>query len=244
MAAGHRGDTARVRAVRPRRRPVRHRSSLVLAGGGPPSHGGVLGGGGGLPGSQPLGLPAQPGLALLRLAEGNTKAAESAIGRVAAETTDRLTRAKLLPAFVEIMLTVGDIPACRDAASELTEIAGSAALKLQSGRKIPGKSAPPAGRRIQRRRSRSRLRCVQGRLPPAEVEALLPTTKLAAGLGELAKLFGIHCPRSLPTSHGPKDLRPDRFLSRARAVCITEAFSALGIWVLSGPRDLAMEQVV
>ena len=25
----------------------------------------------------------------------------------------------------------------------------------------------------------------------------------------------------------------DRFLSRARAVCITEAFSTLGIWVLS-----------
>lgn len=70
------------------------------------------------------GYQPQPGLALLRLAEGNTKAAESAIRRVAAETTDRLTRAKLLPAFVEIMLTVGDIPACRDAASELTEIAG------------------------------------------------------------------------------------------------------------------------
>lgn len=65
----------------------------------------------------------QPGLALLRLAEGNTKAAESAIRRVVAETTDRLRRAKLLPAFVEIMLTVGDIPAGRDAASELSEIA-------------------------------------------------------------------------------------------------------------------------
>jgi DNA-binding CsgD family transcriptional regulator len=66
----------------------------------------------------------QPGLALLRLAEGNTKAAESAIRRVVAETTDRLGRAKLLPAVVEIMLSVGDIPAGRDAASELTEIAG------------------------------------------------------------------------------------------------------------------------
>jgi tetratricopeptide (TPR) repeat protein len=66
----------------------------------------------------------QPGLALLRLAEGNIKAAESAIRRVVAETTDRVRRTKLLPAFVEIMLTAGDIPAGRDAASELTEIAG------------------------------------------------------------------------------------------------------------------------
>jgi hypothetical protein len=41
-----------------------------------------------------------------------------------------------------------------------------------------------------------------------------------------------------------EDLRPDRFLSRTWAVCITEAFSALGIWVLSGPRELAAEQLV
>ena len=70
------------------------------------------------------GYQPQPGLALLRLAEGNAKAAESAIRRVVAETTDRLRRAKLLPAFVEVMLTVGDIPAGRDAAGELTETAG------------------------------------------------------------------------------------------------------------------------
>jgi len=66
----------------------------------------------------------QPGLALLRLAEGNTTAAEAAIRRVIAETTDRFRRAKLLPAHVEIMLAVGDVPAARDAAGELTEIAG------------------------------------------------------------------------------------------------------------------------
>jgi hypothetical protein len=52
----------------------------------------------------------QPGLALLRLAEGNTTAAEAAIRRLVAETTDRLRRAKLLPAHVEIMLAVGDVP--------------------------------------------------------------------------------------------------------------------------------------
>ena len=65
----------------------------------------------------------QPGLALLRLAEGRTDAAASAIRRVVAETTDRLGRAKLLPAQVEIMLAAGDVRAARDAAGELAEIA-------------------------------------------------------------------------------------------------------------------------
>ena len=55
------------------------------------------------------GQDAQPGLALLRLAEGDTEAAAGAIRRVVTETTDRLRRAKLLPAHVEIMLATNDI---------------------------------------------------------------------------------------------------------------------------------------
>jgi DNA-binding CsgD family transcriptional regulator len=65
----------------------------------------------------------QPGLALLRLAQGRTDAAQAASRRLVAETTDRLGRAKLLPAQVEIMLAVGDVQAARDAAGELTETA-------------------------------------------------------------------------------------------------------------------------
>jgi DNA-binding NarL/FixJ family response regulator len=67
----------------------------------------------------------QPGLALLRLAQGRTDAAEAASRRVVAEASERYRRAKLLPAQVEIMLTVGDLPAARDAANELTGIAGA-----------------------------------------------------------------------------------------------------------------------
>ena len=65
----------------------------------------------------------QPGLALLRLSEGRTDMATAAIGRVVAETPERLRRAKLLPAQVEIMLAVGDLRAARDAANEVGEIA-------------------------------------------------------------------------------------------------------------------------
>ncbi len=64
----------------------------------------------------------QPGLAMLWHAAGKSTAAEAAIRRVVGETTDRFRRAKLLPAYVEIILAIGDVPAARDAASELTEI--------------------------------------------------------------------------------------------------------------------------
>jgi DNA-binding NarL/FixJ family response regulator len=69
------------------------------------------------------GLEPQPGLALLRLAQGRTDAAAAALQRVLAETTEGFRRARLLSAHVEIMLAVGDVQGARDSAGELTEIA-------------------------------------------------------------------------------------------------------------------------
>jgi DNA-binding NarL/FixJ family response regulator len=66
----------------------------------------------------------QPGLALLRLAQGRTEAAEATIRRVLGETTDRLGRARQLPAAVEILLAAGDAGAAGAAAAELAGIAG------------------------------------------------------------------------------------------------------------------------
>ncbi len=65
-----------------------------------------------------------PGLALLRLAQGDTGAAQAAMRRVLSETTDPLRRARLLPAQVEIALAAGDRPAADQAARELTDVAG------------------------------------------------------------------------------------------------------------------------
>ena len=70
-----------------------------------------------------LGREPQPGLALLRLAQENNGAAEAAIRRMASETSEAGKRAGLLPAFVEIMLAVGDVDAARDACAELDAIA-------------------------------------------------------------------------------------------------------------------------
>jgi DNA-binding CsgD family transcriptional regulator len=64
----------------------------------------------------------QPGLALLRLAQGNHAAAAAAIRRVVDETTPPLKRARLLPAYVEIMLAEDDAGKARSACQELQEI--------------------------------------------------------------------------------------------------------------------------
>jgi DNA-binding NarL/FixJ family response regulator len=65
----------------------------------------------------------QPGLALLRLAQGKSEAAAAAIGHVVSATRDPLARARYLPAAVEIRLAVGDHDGAAAAARELAEIA-------------------------------------------------------------------------------------------------------------------------
>ncbi len=65
----------------------------------------------------------QPGLAQLRLAQGRPAAAATAIHRARAETTDPLRLAEILPAFVEIMLAVGELDEAGAACGELERIA-------------------------------------------------------------------------------------------------------------------------
>ncbi len=71
-----------------------------------------------------LGRDPQPGLALLRLAEGRLDAARSAIrSALADESRDRLSRGQLLPAQVDVALAAGDVDAARAAADELEALA-------------------------------------------------------------------------------------------------------------------------
>jgi DNA-binding NarL/FixJ family response regulator len=64
----------------------------------------------------------QPGMALLRLAQGRSEAAAASIRRVLGETSERLKRAGLLPAYIEVMLAVGGLEEARDACRELEEV--------------------------------------------------------------------------------------------------------------------------
>lgn len=69
------------------------------------------------------GCEPQPGLALLRLAQGRTDVACAAIRRLTGATGDRLRRARLLPAHLEIMLAIGDVDDARRARDELQALA-------------------------------------------------------------------------------------------------------------------------
>ncbi len=66
----------------------------------------------------------QPGLALLRLAQGRTDAAAAAVARLVTEADDPTGRADVLPAYVQVMLAHGDTDAAGDASAELERLAG------------------------------------------------------------------------------------------------------------------------
>jgi DNA-binding NarL/FixJ family response regulator len=66
----------------------------------------------------------QPGLALLRLVQGQTETATAAIRLAVDEAHGTETRPRLLAAEVEIMLAAGDLQAASLAADELTSLAG------------------------------------------------------------------------------------------------------------------------
>jgi ATP/maltotriose-dependent transcriptional regulator MalT len=73
---------------------------------------------------------AHAGLAQLRLAQGKLNAAKPAIARVLEETNDLPSRARALPAYIEIMLEAGDVPAARAAADELVKLAERARMPM------------------------------------------------------------------------------------------------------------------
>jgi class 3 adenylate cyclase len=72
-----------------------------------------------------LGHDPQPGLALLRLAEGKLDAAVAGITRALAEVEDPLSRLRRLPAHVEIAVAARDLKTARVAAAELEQIVDS-----------------------------------------------------------------------------------------------------------------------
>jgi DNA-binding CsgD family transcriptional regulator len=72
-----------------------------------------------------LGFEPQPGLALLRLAQGRADAAQAAIHRILVATSDRLRRVRVLPAYAEILLAAGKAEEARAAARELAVVAES-----------------------------------------------------------------------------------------------------------------------
>jgi class 3 adenylate cyclase len=75
--------------------------------------------------SNEMGRDPQPGLSLLRLAEGKVDAAVAGITRKLQDTTDPLVRLRSLPAQVEIAIAARDLKSARAAVDEAEQIVDS-----------------------------------------------------------------------------------------------------------------------
>lgn len=157
------------------------------------------------------GVDPQPGLALLRLAEGDTAAALAAIDRALGESRGGLGRARLLPARVEALLTAGDPSAAGETARELAAIAGQhgtpaleasaeqalASVLLAGGEALPALKASRRAYRVWR----------HFELPYEEARALLLIARCCArGRGHRGARArrGLPDPRAAEGEAGPR----------------------------------------
>jgi DNA-binding CsgD family transcriptional regulator len=74
----------------------------------------------------------QPGLSLLRLAQGDVDAAAASIRSALVDTSARAARTRILAAAVEILLAAADVEGARAAARELSDIANTVATPFLS----------------------------------------------------------------------------------------------------------------
>jgi DNA-binding CsgD family transcriptional regulator len=79
-----------------------------------------------------LGREPQPGLALLRLSQGQGDAAAVSIRRVVGAAVDPFERTRLLPALVEIALGTGNVEEARWACADLESLAASFATAVMA----------------------------------------------------------------------------------------------------------------
>lgn len=141
-----------------------------------------------------LGRPPQPGLALLRLAQGRRPAAVATIRRVLDEAEDPFSRARLLGPYVEIMLAAGDVASARLAADELGEVAKSfgapflRALAAHVQGMVLLAEADPRSALVSLRRAWTGWRELEAAYEAAQVRVLIARACQALGDEDGAKL--------------------------------------------------------
>ena len=98
----------------------------------------------------------EPGLALLRLAQGRIDLAAGVLRRALNETQEPPARSRLLPAYVETMIAAGDVASARAGRRRTRPDRGAPrrALPARDGR-VGGRSGAARGRRRRDRRCRS-----------------------------------------------------------------------------------------
>ncbi len=141
-----------------------------------------------------FGREPQPGLALLRLAEGRVSVAAAAIKRVLDESSDRQSRCRVLPAYVDIMLAAHQVSAAKTAADELFTIAETLEAPFLRAAAAHARGAgllaqgDPAGALIELRRAVSIWRQMEAPYESARVRALVGQACRALGDADSAEI--------------------------------------------------------
>lgn len=137
--------------------------------------------------AQETGFPPQPGLALLRLAQGRPEQARSLL-RQAMDGINAAYRRRMLAARVEIELAAGDAAAARAAVEELASLCASIdmpllhALAEHSEAALLFHEGDPAAAQVPLRRAWSRWLSLDAPFEAARCRALL--ARLCAALGD------------------------------------------------------------
>lgn len=143
--------------------------------------------------AQETGFPPQPGLALLRLAQGRPDQAQSMI-RQAMDGVGPDYRRRMLAARVEIELAAGDAPAARAAMEELATLCNSIdmpmlhALAEQAEAAVLFHEGDPQAALVPLRRAWSRWLSLDAPFEAARCRALLASLSAALGDAESARL--------------------------------------------------------
>lgn len=143
--------------------------------------------------AQETGFPPQPGLALLRLAQGRPDQAQSMI-RQAMDGVGPDYRRRMLAARVEIELAAGDAPAARAAMEELATLCDSIdmpmlhALAEQAEAAVLFHEGDPQAALVPLRRAWSRWLSLDAPFEAARCRALLASLSAALGDAESARL--------------------------------------------------------
>jgi DNA-binding CsgD family transcriptional regulator len=136
----------------------------------------------------------QPGLALLRLAQGRHTAADAMIRRALDEAQDPISRARLLAPYVEIVLSSGDTTAARDATGELREVAatlGSPLLRAHAARAagaVLGAEGEPRAALVELRSAFHEFHALGMRYHAARTRLLLAEACAAVGDHDTANM--------------------------------------------------------
>ncbi|MCE3277200.1 MAG: LuxR family transcriptional regulator [Propionibacteriaceae bacterium] len=186
-----------------------------------------------------LGREPQPGLALLRLAEGRVNVAAATIARVLDEASDRFSRCRVLPGCVEIMVTAGEVSAAQIAADELFGIAETlqAPFLRAAAERARGEVALAAGdfpgALIPLRRSVSLWRQMEAPCEAARVRVLVGQACRALGDADSAEIEFDAANHVFQQIGAASDLDPLRKLMSSEELSYSSGLTAREVQVLS-----------